>query len=145
MTENLLLQHILFKSKYSNLKEFARGCFDYLRQKHRNYNWSSAQSLYVRLRDNLIGDCETMFDKKRHEIRNVFLTQAIAHLLCMHPYEVIRLATTKVDKQQMINNLQNQIDVAQRQFQECSMLDHKQQIQILMQMIQHLNQIIYLK
>ena len=31
-TENLLLQHILHKSKYTNLKEFARGCFDYLRQ-----------------------------------------------------------------------------------------------------------------
>lgn len=144
-TENLLLQHILHKSKYTNLKEFARGCFDYLRQKHSNYNWSSAQSLYVRLRDNLIGDCQTMFDTKSHEIRNIFLTQAIAHLLCMHPFDVKRLATTKVDKQQIINNLQNQIDVAQRQFQECSIYDQTEQIQILLRMITHLNQLIYLK
>jgi len=143
MTDNLLLQHILFKSKYSNLKEFARACFDYLRQKHSNYNWSSAQSLYVRLRDNLIGDCQTIFDTKSHETRNIFLTQAIAHLLCMHPYEVIRLATTKVDKQQQINNLQVQIDRLQRL--DFSKFDQKLQIDLLIQMIKHLNQIIYLK
>tara|TARA_Y100001973_G_C5078450_1_gene271241 strand:+ start:265 stop:696 length:432 start_codon:yes stop_codon:yes gene_type:complete len=143
MTDNLLLQHILFKSKYSNLKEFARACFDYLRQKHSNYNWSSAQSLYVRLRDNLIGDCQTIFDTKSHETRNIFLTQAIAHLLCMHQYEVIRLATTKVDKQQQINNLQVQIDRLQRL--DFSKFDQKLQIDLLIQMIKHLNQIIYLK
>jgi len=144
MTDNLLLQHILFKSKYSNLKEFARACQEYLLQ-NRCHTWTYTQSLYVRLRDNLIGDSQTIFNTKKDENRNRQLIRAIAELLSLQPSQVIYLATTKVDKQQMINNLQDQIDAAERQFQECSMLDHKQQIQILMQMIQHLNRIIYLK
>jgi len=144
MTDNLLLQHILFKSQYSNLKEFARACFDYLSQ-NSTHNWSSAQCLYVRLRDNLIGNCQTMFDTKSHEMRNIHLTKAIGDILCMNPVDVVRLANTKIDKQQMINNLQDQIDVAEKKFQECSIHDQKQQIEILMQMIQHLNQLINLK
>ena len=144
MTDNLLLQHILFKSQYSNLKEFARACYNYLKT-NSIFNWRDTQSLYVRLRDNLIGDTRTIFDTKKHELRNVSLIKAIGHLLCMHPFEVIRLATTKVDKVEQIKHLQNEINAAQRLLKECSMLDHKEQIQILMEMIQHLNQIIYLK
>ena len=144
MTDNLLLQHILTKSKYTNLKEFARACFIYLTQRNVD-NWSSVQCLYVRLRDNLIGECETMFNTKSHETRNFQLIMAIGDLLSMDPYSVMYLATIKFDKQQMISDLQDQIDQAKRQFQECSVHDQKQQIKILMQMIQHLNQIIYLK
>ena len=138
MTDNLLLQHILTKSKYTNLKEFARACFIYLTQANVD-NWSSVQCLYVRLRDNLIGECETMFHTKSHETRNFQLITAIGDLLSIHPDKVIHLATIKFDKQQMINNLQDQIDEPERQFHECSIHDQKQQIEILMQMIQHLN------
>ena len=144
MNDNLLLQHILTKSKYANLKEFARACFIYLTQ-NSNHNWSSVQCLYVRLRDNLIGDCETMFHTKSDEPRNIQLTKAIADILCIQPAKVIRLATTKFDKHQTIHRLQDQIDALERQFQECSTNDQNQQIQILMQMILHLNQIIYFK
>ena len=146
MTDNLLLQHILFKSKYSNLKEFARACQEYLLQNRpRQLCWPNAQSLYVRLRDNLIGDCKTMFDTKKDQIRNQYLIRAIGELLFLQPSQVIYLATTKVDKQQMINNIQDQIDAAEREFQECSIYDQTEQIQILLRMITHLNQLIYLK
>ena len=144
MTDNLLLQHILFKSQYSNLKEFARACYNYLKT-NSIFNWRDTQSLYVRLRDNLIGDTRTIFDTKKHELRNVSLIKAIGHLLYMHPFEVIRLATTKVDKTKQIERLQDQIDVSKRQFQECNSDEHDQKIDCLLQMIQNLNQIIYLK
>ena len=144
MTENLLLQHIIFKSKYSNLKEFARACFNHLK-KNSIFNWRDTQSLYVRLRDNLIGDSRTIFDTKRHELRNVYLTEAISYLLCMHRVDVIRLATTKVDKAKQIERLQDQINVSKRQFQECNSDEHNQKIDCLLKMIQNLNQIIYLK
>tara|TARA_R100001591_G_scaffold76646_1_gene84383 strand:- start:182 stop:616 length:435 start_codon:yes stop_codon:yes gene_type:complete len=144
MTDNLLLQHILFKSQYSNLKEFARACYNHLNT-NSIFNWRDTQSLYVRLRDNLIGDCKTMFDTKKDQRRNQYLIRAIGELLFLQPSQVIYLATTKVDKQQMINNLQDQIDAAEREFQECSIYDQKQQIDCLLKMIQNLNQIIYLK
>ena len=144
MTDNLLLQHILFKSKYSNLKEFARACYNYLNL-NSIFNWRDTQSLYVRLRDNLIGDTRTIFDTKKHELRNVSLIKAIGYLLCMHPFEVIRLATTKVDKTKQIERLQDQIDVSKRQFQECNSDEHNQKIDCLFKIIQNLNQIIYLK
>ena len=144
MTDNLLLQHILFKSKYSNLKEFARACYNHLNT-NSIFNWRDTQSLYVRLRDNLIGDSRTIFDTKKHEPRNVFLTKAIGHLLCMHPFEVIRLATTKVDRAKQIERLQDRIDVSKRHFQECNSDEHDQKIDCLFKIIQNLNQIIYLK
>lgn len=144
MTDNLLLQHILFKSKYSNLKEFARACYNHLNT-NSIFNWRDTQSLYVRLRENLIGDSRTIFDTKKHVPRNVYLTKAIGHLLCMHPFDVIRLATTKVDRAKQIERLQDRIDVSKRQFQECNSDEHNQKIDCLLKMIQNLNQIIYLK
>ena len=144
MDDNLLLQHILFKSKYLNLKEFSKACYEFLSNNPR-YNWSNTQSLYVRLRDNLIGDSQTIFCKKQLDIRKQRLIQAISYLLGLHPSEVIRLATTKRDKTKQINDLQDQIDDAKRRLQECSINDQTQQIQILSEIIQHLNQLIYLK
>tara|TARA_Y100000592_G_scaffold100740_1_gene182431 strand:- start:6202 stop:6636 length:435 start_codon:yes stop_codon:yes gene_type:complete len=144
MTDNLLLQHILYKSKYSNLKEFSRACQEYLLQ-NRSRNWTNAQSLYVRLRDNLIGDSETIFNKKRDEIRNQYLIKAIGELLFLHPSEVIYLANKKIDKVKQINDLQDQINVSKRQFQECNLDEHNEKIDILLKMIQNLNQIINLK
>lgn len=144
MNDNLLLQHILFKSKYSNLKEFARDCYNHLNT-NSIFNWRDTQSLYVRLRDNLIGDSRTIFDTKKHDPRNVHLTKAIGHLLYMHPFDVIRLATTKVDRAKQIERLQDRIDVSKRQFQECNSDEHNQKIDCLFKIIQNLNQIIYLK
>tara|TARA_R100000149_G_C5858955_1_gene125415 strand:- start:189 stop:623 length:435 start_codon:yes stop_codon:yes gene_type:complete len=144
MTDNLLLQHILYKSKYSNLKEFSRACQEYLLQ-NRVPNWTNEQSLYVRLRDNLIGDSQTIFNKKKDERRNKYLIKAIGELLFLHPSDVVYLANKKIDKVKQINDLQDQINVSKRQFQECNSDEYNRKIHCLFKIIQNLNQIINLK
>jgi len=142
MADNLLLHHIIYKSKYKNLKEFSQACHEYFLQ-NRLHNWlPTSNSLYVRLTDNLCGDSQTIFNTKKNEIRNQYLIKTIGELLFLHPSEVVYLANKKIDKAQQINDIQNQIDVAKKRLFHH---DQNQQIQILLEIIQNLNQLIYLK
>tara|TARA_Y100001973_G_C4985346_1_gene226238 strand:+ start:110 stop:541 length:432 start_codon:yes stop_codon:yes gene_type:complete len=139
---NKLMELILIY--YPNLKHFAKACYNRLSPKQQ-FVWCSQQNLYVRLRDNLIGNSKTIFDKKINEPRNQDLHFVIARLLFISTPKVVKLANQKTDKVKQIRNLQDKIDAAERQFEECNVDDQRQQINILLEMIQHLNEIVYLK
>ena len=140
--QNKLIELILIY--YPNLKDFAKACYNRLSPKSK-FLWRSEQNLYVRLRDNLLGNSKTIFDKKINQPRNQDLRFVIGRLLFISSPKVIKLANEKADKKKQIKNLQDKIDFAQIQFQECDWNDHKKQIDILLQIIQHLNEFIYLK
>jgi hypothetical protein len=140
--DNKLIELILIY--YPNLKDFAKACYSRLSLKAQ-FIWRSEQNLYVRLRDNLLGSSKTIFDKKINEPRNQDLHFVIGRLLFISTPEVVKLANEKADKQKQIVYLQDKIDSASRQFHECNVDDHKKQIDILLQMIEHLNQLLYIK
>ena len=77
---------------YPNLKEFSKDCHQSLQKRIPEINWSNVQSLYVRLRENLIGNCQTIFITKKDDKRNKWLHQVIGELLGLTPNEVINLA-----------------------------------------------------
>ena len=140
--DNKLMELILIY--YPNLKDFAKACYNRLSPKQQ-FIWRSEQNLYVRLRDNLLGNSKTIFDKKINEPRNQDLRFVIGRLLFISSPQVTKLANEKADKKKQIIDLQDKIDSAERQFQECSIYDHQQRIDILLQMIEHLNQLFYIK
>jgi len=140
--DNKLMELILIY--YPNLKDFAKACYNRLTPKQQ-FIWCSEQNLYVRLRENLLGDSKTIFDKKINEPRNQDLHFVIGRLLFISSPQVTKLANEKADKKKQIIDLQDKIDSAERQFQECSIYDHQQRIDILLQMIEHLNQLFYIK
>jgi len=140
--DNKLIERILIY--YPNLKDFAKSCYNRLSPKSQ-FVWRSEQNLYVRLRDNLLGSTKTIFDKKINEPRNQDLRFVIGRLLFISSPKVLKLANEKADNKKQINNLQDKIDSASRQFHECNVDDHKKQIDILLQMIEHLNQLLYIK
>ena len=140
--DNKLMELILIY--YPNLKDFAKACYNRLSPKQQ-FIWRSEQNLYVRLRDNLLGNSKTIFDKKMNERRNQDLHFVMARLLFISTPKVVKLANEKADKKKQIIDLQDKIDSAERQFQECSIYDHQQRIDILLQMIEHLNQLFYIK
>tara|TARA_R100001480_G_C4626448_1_gene167186 strand:- start:42 stop:473 length:432 start_codon:yes stop_codon:yes gene_type:complete len=140
--QNKLIELVLIY--YPNLKDFAKACYNRLSPKSQ-FLWRSEQNLYVRLRDNLLGSTKTIFDKKINEPRNQDLRFVIGRLLFISSPRVAKLANEKADNQKQIKNLQDHIDVVKRQFEECNPEEHNQKIDCLLQMIQNLNQIIYLK
>lgn len=140
--DNKLIERILIY--YPNLKDFAKACYNRLSLKNQ-FVWRSEQNLYVRLRDNLLGNSKTIFDKKMNERRNQDLHFVIGRLLFISTPKVVKLAGEKADKKKQIIDLQDKIDSAGRQFHECNVDDHKKQIDILLQMIEHLNQLLYIK
>ena len=140
--DNKLMELILIY--YPNLKDFAKACYNRLSPKNQ-FVWRSEQNLYVRLRDNLLGNSKTIFDKKINEPRNQDLRFVIGRLLFISSPKVTKLANEKADKKKQIIHLQDKIDSAGRQFYECNVDDHKKQIDILLQMIEHLNQLLYIK
>ena len=140
--DNKLMELILIY--YPNLKDFAKACYNRLSPKSQ-FIWCSEQNLYVRLRENLLGNSKTIFDKKMNERRNQDLHFVMARLLFISTPKVVKLANEKADKKKQIIDLQDKIDSAERQFQECSIYDHQQRIDILLQMIEHLNQLFYIK
>lgn len=140
--DNKLMELILIY--YPNLKDFAKACYNRLTPKQQ-FIWCSEQNLYVRLRENLLGDSKTIFDKKINEPRNQDLHFVIGRLLFISTPKVVKLANEKADKKKQIIDLQDKIDSAERQFQECSIYDHQQRIDILLQMVEHLNQLFYIK
>lgn len=140
--DNKLIELILIY--YPNLKDFAKACYNRLSPKSQ-FVWHNEQNLYVRLRDNLLGNSKTIFDKKMNERRNQDLHFVMARLLFISTPKVVKLAGEKADKKKQIKNIQDKIDSAGRQFHECNVNDHKKQIDILLQMIEHLNQLLYIK
>ena len=140
--DNKLIERILIY--YPNLKDFAKACYNRLSPKVQ-FIWRSEQNLYVRLRDNLLGNSKTIFDKKMNELRNQDLHFVIGRLLFISTSKVVKLANEKADKKKQIKNLQDKIDSVGRQFHECNVDDHQQRIDILLQMIEHLNQLLYIK
>ena len=140
--DNKLMELILIY--YPNLKDFAKACYNRLTPKQQ-FIWCSEQNLYVRLRENLLGDSKTIFDKKINEPRNQDLHFVIGRLLFISTPKVVKLANEKADKKKQIIDVQDKIDSAERQFQECSIYDHQQRIDILLQMVEHLNQLFYIK
>lgn len=140
--DNKLMELILIY--YPNLKDFAKACYNRLSPKSQ-FVWRSEQNLYVRLRENLLGNSKTIFDKKINEPRNQDLRFVIGRLLFISSPKVVKLANEKADKKKQIKNLQDKIDSAGRQFHECNVDDHQQRIDILLQMIEHLNQLLYIK
>ena len=140
--QNKLIELVLIY--YPNLKDFAKACYNRLSPKSQ-FLWRSEQNLYVRLRDNLYGSTKTIFDKKINEPRNQDLRFVIGRLLFISSPRVVKLANEKADNQKQIKNLQDKIDSAERQFQECSIYDHQKRIDILLQMVEHLNQLFYIK
>ena len=70
---------------YANLKEFSKDCHELLQDLIPDLNWSNVQSLYVRLRENLYGNSQTIFVTKKDDERNKFLHHVMGELLGLTP------------------------------------------------------------